>query len=114
MVSYADPFKATLEATPVSEDEIYTLQFDDSDGFIFNTDCNTISGEYAVTCEKIQFINPAATEMACDKEIVERSVKSQLTSVDSYTLPNDSTLYLAGRQGNVLFKFVKAYDRSAE
>lgn len=105
--SYADPSKATLGHTSVASDEIYTLIFHDTGLFSFTTDCNTISGEYTANEHNLQFENISATELACDKEIVERSIKCDLPMVVSYDLPNDSTLLLLGRQGNVLIKLIK-------
>lgn len=105
--SYADPFKATLGATFVEPDAIYILRLNDTGLFSFTTDCNTISGEYSVKGRDLQFENLSATELACDKEILERSIKSQLPMVVSYDLPNDSTLCLLGRQGNVLVRLIR-------
>lgn len=106
--SYADPSKATMGATSVSSDETYSLQLDDHGRFWFTTDCNTISGEYNVDARHLQFENLSATELACDHEIVERSIKTQLPMVVSYDLPDDSTLCLLGRQGNILVRLVRA------
>lgn len=105
--SYADPFKATLGPTSVTSDETYTLQFHHTGIFAFTTDCNTISGEYIVSDRNLQFENIASTELACDKEFVERSIKSGLPMVVSYDFPNDSTLCLLGREGNILVKLIR-------
>lgn len=107
VVTYADPFKATLDLTTVTTEEIYTLQLNDKGLFWFTTDCNTISGEYTVNKHDLKFENISATELACDKEIVERSIKSQLPMVVSYALSGDS-IFLLGRQGNVVVKLIKA------
>lgn len=112
LVTYTDPFKATLDPTTVSSDEIYTLWFHDTGIFSFTTDCNTIFGEYVLSGKLLQYDNIAATEMACKEETVERSVKCQLPMVKSYDLPNDSTLCLLGRSGNVLMKFIKVQNGS--
>ena len=107
VINYSDPFIATNDATEVSSDENYILQFHNNGFFSFTTDCNTISGEFTLSGKEIHFLNLSATEMACDREIVERSVKSQLPMVDSYDLTNDSILSLIGKQGNVLMKLVR-------
>ena len=104
---YTDPFKATMEATKVSTNESYTLQFHDTGIFSLTTDCNTISGEYSTDGQNLRFDNLSATELACEKEIAERSLKSQLPMVESYNFPNDTTLCLLGRENNVLVKLVK-------
>ncbi|MDE7407760.1 MAG: META domain-containing protein [Muribaculaceae bacterium] len=111
VITYTDPFGDTNEAITVSSGEIFTLQFHNNSFFSFTTDCNTISGEFALSGKQIHFLNLYATEIACDKVIVERSVKSQLPVVDSYDLTNDSILYLYGKQGNVLMKLVKAQNK---
>ncbi len=105
--TYTDPFKATMGATKVSPNESYTLQFHDTGIFSLTTDCNTISGEYSTDGQSLRFNNLSATELACEKEIVERSLKSQLPMVESYNFPNDTTLCLVGREGNVVVKLVK-------
>ena len=107
VINYSDPFKATNDATEVSSDEKYILQFHDDGFFSFTTDCNTISGEFTLSGKEIHFLNLSATEIACDREIVERSVKSQLPMVDSYDLTSDSILSLIGKQGNVLMKLAR-------
>lgn len=107
ITSYANPFGSSLSLTTVSAGEKYTLQFDSDGVFSFTTDCNVISGRYSVKKNQLRFINPAATEMACDKEIVERCIKSSLPIIVSYDLPNDSTLRLLGSQGNALIELVK-------
>lgn len=105
--TYTDPAKATMGATEVSPSEYYTLQFRDTGEFSLTTDCNTISGAYFSDGQKLQFDNLSATEVACEKEIVERSLKTQLPMVHSFDFPNDTTLCLLGREGNVLVKLVK-------
>lgn len=114
LVTYTDPFKATLDPTTVSSDEIYTLRFHDTGFFSFTTDCNIISGEYALSGKQLQCDNISATQKACEKEIVERSVKCQLPMVKSYDFPNDSTLHLLGKSGNVLMKLIKVQSRQRD
>ena len=114
VVTYADPFKATMGLTEVATDRTYTLQFDENGTFWFTTDCNTVSGEYSVDVQSLQFGNLSATELACDREIVERCVKSELPMVVSFDTPDDSTLCLLGSQGYVLFKFVKTSSEPAK
>ncbi len=108
--TYTDPFKATMEPTEVSQDESYTLQIHDTGIFSLTTDCNTISGEYSTDGQSIRFDNLSATELACEKEIVERSMETQLPMVEAYDFPNDTTLCLLGREGNLLVKFIKVRD----
>ena len=105
--TYTDPFKATIEPTEVSANESYSLQFHDTGIFSLTTDCNTISGKYSTDGQSIRLDNISATELACEKEIVERSMESQLPMIESYDFPNDTTLCLRGREGNVLVKLVK-------
>lgn len=109
--TYTDPSKATMGPTEVSSDESYILHFHDTGIFLLTTDCNTISGEYSTDGQSLRFNNLSATELACEKENVERSLKSQLPMVESYNLPNDTTLCLVGREGNVVVKLVKVRNR---
>ena len=107
VIDYSDPFKATNDVTKVLSDENYILQFHDNGLFSFATDCNIISGEFTMSGKEIHFLNLSSTELACDREIVERSVKSQLPMVESYDLTSDSILCLLGKRGNVLMKLVR-------
>lgn len=108
VISYADPFKATMGATMVPSTENYRLMFDENGYFSFSTDCNTVSGVYRQSDKQIRFSNLSVTEMACENEIVERSVKSQLPNVEAFDLSGDSILCLLSSSGNVLFKLKKA------
>lgn len=110
VVTYSDPSKAIVEPTEVSQDESYALQFHDTGIFSLTTDCNTISGEYSIDGQSIRFDNLSATELACEKEIVERSMETQLPMVESYDFPNDTILCLLGREGNLLVKLIKVRD----
>ncbi len=110
VVTYSDPSKAIVEPTEVSQDESYALQFHDTGIFSLTTDCNTISGEYSIDGQSIRFDNLSATELACEKEIVERSMETQLPMVESYDFSNDTTLCLLGREGNLLVKLIKVRD----
>ena len=107
VTSYANPIGSSLSLTTVSADEKYTLQFQPDGFFSFTTDCNVVSGRYSVKKNQLRFISPSSTEMACDKEMVERCIKSSLPIIVSYDLPNDSTLRLLGSQGNALIELVK-------
>lgn len=109
--TYADPFKATLDPTTVEPDESYFLRLDKEGLFMFTTDCNTISGDYSVNGSDLRFENISATEMACEKEIVERSIMSQLPMVRSFTVSGDSVLCLIGGHDNVLVRLVRVDDR---
>lgn len=107
MTAYADMFGSSLTLTEVPRGEKYTLQLHNTGIFSFTTDCNTISGEYSVDGQKFKFINPAATEMACDKEIMERNIQTLLPLVERYEMPDDSNLHLIGSQDNVIVEFAK-------
>lgn len=104
IVTYMDD-----EEIEVSCDKSYTLQFHDTGMFSLTTDCNTISGEYSYSVSKrnLQFGNLTYTEKACENEIVEQSLKYQLPMVKTYNLPNDTTLYLLGKNGKVLIQLAK-------
>ena len=65
------------------------------------------SGQYSASGSDLEFINPAATEMACEHEMVERSIGSTLPAIVSFDLRPDSTLQLKARQGNVLIELTR-------
>ena len=94
VVAFADSYNGT--------DEVYTLQFHDDGHFSFTTDCNTVSGDFQISGKQLRFLNLAATEIACDNEVVEQQVKSLLPIIESYDLTNDSILSLLGKHGDVL------------
>lgn len=99
---YADIAGSSLELTKLGHDERCTLTLHDTGVFSFTTDCNTVSGEYSVNRTELNFRNMACTEMACDKENIERAIRSLLPMVDSFECHSDSTLILWDARGNVL------------
>lgn len=108
--TYVDPFSSQFSATLSADGGRYVLQLHDSGFFSLTTDCNTVSGNYSVSDSKLRFIDPSATEMACEHEAVERCLKAILPLVDSYDCPDDSTLMLLGSSGNSLIKLTKLSD----
>ena len=102
-----DQFSATMTPFIASDNEQFILHFHDTGFFSFTTDCNTVSGDFEVKNNELHFINPSATELACEHEIAERCIKSTLPIVDAYDMPDDSTLRLLGSQGNTLIVFHK-------
>lgn len=113
MQSYANLFTSSLSRTAVTPEEKYVLRFDRTGIFSFTTDCNTISGEYRVKADRLEFLNPFATEMACDNEMVERSIKADIPMITGYKMPDDTTLCLTDDRGNVLIELVRIEDNKA-
>lgn len=105
--TYVDPASSRLSATVSAEGGTYVLQLHDSGFFSLTTDCNTVSGNFTVSDDKLRFIDPSATEMACEHEVVERCLKAVLPLVEAYDCPDDSTLSLLGSSGNTLIKLSK-------
>lgn len=107
MRSYANLFTSSLSRTEVTPEEKYILRFDKTGIFSFTTDCNTVSGQYKVTGDALEFLNPFATEMACDSEVVERSIKADIPMISGYKMSGDTVLCLTDNRGNVLIELVR-------
>lgn len=60
--------------------------------------------------EELRFVNISATELGCEKEVVERCIKSCLGLVESCDFPTDTTLWLLGSRDNVLSNWIKLQD----
>lgn len=108
--AYADLCSSSLTLTRITQDEKYILHMHDTGFFSFTTDCNTISGEYTAKDSELKFLNPSATEIACEHETVERSVKMDISMVCSYKQPSDTSLCLLDERGNVLMELGKVRD----
>lgn len=105
--SYANLYTSSLSLTAVAPEDNYILRFDKTGIFSFTTDCNVISGEYSVKGNKMEFLNPFATEMACDNEMVERSIKSDIAVITGYRMTGDSILSLTDDRGNVMIELIR-------
>lgn len=103
VVSYSNP--SDMSSKEVTDADC-TLQLHDNGFFSFTTDCNTISGEFTISEKQIQFFNLSATEIACEKELMEQNIKLLLPMIKSYGLSNDSTLSLIGNHGTVLITLI--------
>ena len=110
VVTYVDPFSSQFSATRSADGGQYVLQLHDSGFFSLTTDCNTVSGNYSVGDGTLRFIDPSATEMACEHEAVERCLKAVLPLVEAYDCPDDSSLRLHGSSGNSLITLNKLVD----
>lgn len=104
---YANVYVSSLQLWEVKDGDKYTMQFHDTGLFSCTTDCNTISGLYATNGLDITFKDVGATEIACDNESVERSMKINIAAAEKFEMPSDSTLWLYDRNGNVIVKLVK-------
>lgn len=103
--AYADLFSSSQTLIPVPSVDAYILNFTSPSTFTFTTDCNTVSGNFKAGVEHICFSEISVTEIACDQEVVERSIKACLSLVNSYRVEGDTTLTMADGRGNILLKF---------
>lgn len=78
------------EAVPGSEQFV---MFTDSTYF-FATNCNSISGYYAIKGDTISLSDGAMTEMACDNMETEDALRRILPSLALIDVENDSTVRL--------------------
>ena len=69
--------------------------FEDSTYFI-QTNCNTISGTYAVKGDSITLGDGAMTEKACDDMAVEDALRRILPDISTIDVQNDSVVRLNG------------------
>ncbi len=79
---------------------LFTLSADGS--FLCNTDCNTISGKYTVDDNELHFSEIIWTEMACENDIMERSLKVLIPQISTYDLLGDTLLNMYGTNGTRL------------
>ena len=71
------------------------IVFEDNTYFI-QTNCNTISGTYAVKGDTITIGDGAMTEMACDDMAVEDALRRILPDISTIDVQNDSVVRLNG------------------
>ena len=82
------------------------LQFLDTGTFSCKTDCNSISGDFAVDDSLLSFQNMAWTEMACDDMTIEIDMKIILPRIKKYTV-TPGFLFLQNGDGRTLAVFSK-------
>lgn len=71
------------------------IVFEDSTYFIM-TNCNSISGTYAVKDDSLCMGDGAMTEMACDNMATEDALRRILPEISTVDVQNDSVVRLSG------------------
>ncbi|GFI13103.1 MULTISPECIES: META domain-containing protein [Bacteroidales] len=100
-VEYSSMFLAKVKS-----DKSCQLQFLDTGTFSCKTDCNSISGDFAVDDSLLSFQNMAWTEMACDDMTIEIDMKIILPRIKKYTV-TPGFLFLQNGDGRTLAVFSK-------
>ncbi|WP_289489432.1 MULTISPECIES: META domain-containing protein [Bacteroidaceae] len=91
----------------VTDDDNYSLEFDNRGNVICNTDCNLVTGKYVIDGNRLAFDEITSTELACDNMLVEGSVKSILPNVSTFEIQNDSLLFLKDADNQTLMELKK-------
>ncbi len=100
-VEYSSMFLAKVKS-----DKSCQLRFLDTGTFSCKTDCNSISGDFAVDDSLLSFQNMAWTEMACDDMTIKIEMKIILSEIKKYTATSGS-LFLKNGDGRTLAVFRK-------
>ncbi len=97
--------RVDCESIYFESDSRYILSFSEPDNsFSMTTDCNRIGGRFSITNDTLRFKDVSATEMACDKMVVEESMLRLLNDKTAYAIcSGDSILYTAPYIGNAIF-----------
>lgn len=95
--------------TLADTDTEYKFVFDADSSFYCATDCNSLGGQYTVNADSMRFDNMLSTEMACESELFEMSMKQLLPGVRTFEMSADSVLSLKGDGGHTLLKLTKKH-----
>ena len=95
--------------TLADTDAEYKFVFEADSSFYCATDCNSLGGQYIVNGDSMRFDNMLSTEMACESELFEVSMKMLLPGVRAYEMSADSVLSLKDESGNTLIKLAKKH-----
>ena len=88
-------FNDSLTVTPSSEVPGVAQYAVFEDGsFSFNTNCNSIQGEYQLKGDSILIPVSLSTEMACDNMATEDAIRKILPGISTVSMENDSTVRL--------------------
>lgn len=94
----------------VTDDDNYSLEFDNRGNVIWNTDCNLITGKYVIDGNRLAFDEITSTELACDNMLLEGSVKYILPDITTFEIKNDSVLFLKDTDNHILMGLLKMTD----
>lgn len=94
----------------VTDDDNYSLEFDNRGNVICNTDCNMITGKYVIDGNRLAFDEITLTELACDNMLLEGSVKYILPNITTFEIKNDSVLFLKDADNHILMGLLKMTD----
>lgn len=72
----------------------FVITFNDKGMFTSTTDCNAITGQYAVKGDRLTLTNTASTLMACQGETLEGEYANELTHVTNYVFESTAELNL--------------------
>ncbi len=82
----------------------FVITFGTDGAVTSSTDCNSVSGRYAVTNDRITISNTASTKMACQGATLETTYVQQLTQVTNFVFESTNELDLAiGNTGTMSF-----------
>lgn len=94
----------------VTDDDNYSLEFDNRGNVICNTDCNLVTGKYAIDGNRLVFAEITSTELACDNMLVEGSVKYILPNIKTFEIKNDSVLLLKDANNHIMMELLRTDD----
>lgn len=85
----------------------FVITFGTDGAMTSTTDCNSISGRYAVNDDKINIAGIVSTKMACEGQVLESTYVSQLTQITNFTFESLNELDLTTVNGSATMSFTR-------
>lgn len=83
----------------------FVITFGTDGAVTSTTDCNSVSGRYAVNNDKINITSTVSTRMACADATLESTYVQQLTQITNYTFESLNELDLTTVNGSATMSF---------
>lgn len=93
--------------TLVKPQNTYRFVMNRDSTFFCSTDCNSLSGRYIVSGDSIRFDCLTSTEMACEDERVEMTMKLSLPDVRTFVLSPNAVVSLKNSSGHTIIQLAK-------
>ncbi|MDE7410521.1 MAG: META domain-containing protein [Paramuribaculum sp.] len=104
IVEYDCIFTSSHQLTTITTYPRLLFSFYPDGTFNCNTDCNALSGNYIADDTNLSFSDISSTEIACENELIERSLKVLIPEVETYELSGDSIINMYDKKGSLLIR----------
>ncbi|MCC7164202.1 MAG: META domain-containing protein [Anaerolineae bacterium] len=93
---------APTETLAVPDPSLYTIRFNNANGFGITADCNIGAGNYSISGNTLTIKNIQATLVYCGDESLDQTFTAQLLQAANYSFEGDTLLIQLGNDGGTM------------